>query len=113
MAHAVESAGGARDPGSIFWSGRSPGEGNDSPLQFSCLENPMDGGAWQSTVHGVAKSRTRLNGFTFNSSFLKNIFSLLIYLDAPGLLCGMQVEACGRDPDLGSNQDPYIGSSES
>ena len=40
--------------------GRSPGEGNGDPLQYSCLENPMDGGAWWATVHGVAKSRTRL-----------------------------------------------------
>ena len=46
------------DPGSIPESGRSPGEGNGNPLQYSCLENPMDGGAWQATVHGVAKSRT-------------------------------------------------------
>ena len=44
--------------------GRSPGEGNGIPLQYSCLENPMDGGAWWATVHGVAKSRTRLNDFT-------------------------------------------------
>ena len=40
-------------------------EGNDTPLQYSCLENPMDGGAWQAAVHGVAKSRTRLNDCTF------------------------------------------------
>ena len=40
------------------------GEGNGTPLQYSCLENPMDGGAWWATVHGVAKSRTRLNDFT-------------------------------------------------
>ena len=40
------------------------GEGNGNPLQYSCLENPMDGGAWQATVHGVAKSRTRLSNFT-------------------------------------------------
>ena len=52
------------DLGSIPGSGRSPGEGNDNPLQYSCLENPMDGGAWQATVHGVAKSRTRLSRFT-------------------------------------------------
>ena len=39
----------------------SPGEGNGNPLQYSCLENPMDGGAWRATVHGVTKSRTRLN----------------------------------------------------
>ena len=48
----------AGDPGSIPGLGRSPGEGNGSPIQYSCLENPMDGGAWQATVHGVAKSRT-------------------------------------------------------
>ena len=52
------SAYSAEDPGSIPGSGRSPGEGNGSPLQYSCLENPMDRGAWQATVHGVAKSRT-------------------------------------------------------
>ena len=46
-------------------SGRSPGEGNGSPLQYSCLENPMDGGAWWATAQGVAKSRTRLSDFTF------------------------------------------------
>ena len=40
-----------------------PGEGNGNPLQYSCLENPMDGGAWWATVHGVAKSRTRLSDF--------------------------------------------------
>ena len=46
------------DPGSIPGLGRSPGEGNGNPLQYSCLENPMDAGAWLATVHGVAKSRT-------------------------------------------------------
>ena len=45
----------AGDPGSIPGSGRSPGEGNGNPLQYSCLENLMDRGAWQATVHGVAK----------------------------------------------------------
>ena len=54
------SASNAGDLGSIPGSGRSPGEGNGNPLQYSCLENPMDGGAWWATVHGVAKSRTRL-----------------------------------------------------
>ena len=44
------------DLGSIPGSGRSPGEGNGNPLQYSCLENPMDGGAWWATVHGVAES---------------------------------------------------------
>ena len=41
-----------------------------NPLQYSCLENPMDGGAWQATVHGVSKSRTQLSDFTFTSNFL-------------------------------------------
>ena len=44
-------------------------EGNDTPLQYSYLENPVDGGAWQATVHGVAKSRTRLSDFTFTFHF--------------------------------------------
>ena len=45
------------------------GEGNGTPLQYSCLENPMDGGAWWATVHGVAESRTRLSDFTFTFHF--------------------------------------------
>ena len=45
------------------------GEGNGTPLQYSCLENPMDGGAWWAVVHGVAKSRTRLSNFTFTFHF--------------------------------------------
>ena len=48
----------AGDAGSIPGSGKSPGEGNDNPLQYSCLENPMDRGAWQAKVYGVAKSQT-------------------------------------------------------
>ena len=60
-----ESAWNAGDLGSILGSGRSPGEGNGTPLQYSCLENPVEGGAWWATVHGVAKSRTRLSDFTF------------------------------------------------
>ena len=51
----------AGDPGLIPGLGRSPGEGNGDPLQYSSLENPMDGGAWRATVHGVAKSQTRLS----------------------------------------------------
>ena len=45
------------------------GEGNGTPLQYSCLENPMDGGAWQAPVHGVAKSRAQLSDFTFTFHF--------------------------------------------
>ena len=62
--------------------GRSPGEGNGNPLQYSCLENPMDGGAWWAIAHGVAKSRTRLSDFTFtfqSDSMIQN------GLDGPSL----------------------------
>ena len=55
LKHLLANAG---DLGSIPGLGRSPGEGNGNPLQYSCLENPVDGGAWWATVHGVAKSRT-------------------------------------------------------
>ena len=48
----------AEDPGSIQGSGRSPGEGNGDPLQYSCLENSMDRGTWRAIVHGITKSQT-------------------------------------------------------
>ena len=54
------NAGAVRDTGSISGSGRPPGGGHGSPLQYSCLENPMDRGAWRATVHRVAKSQTWL-----------------------------------------------------
>ena len=70
MAQTVKaSACNAGDPGSIPGSGRSLGEGNGNPLQYSCLENPMDGGAWWATVHAVAKSQTRLSDLTFTFHF--------------------------------------------
>ena len=61
-----ESACNAGDPGLIPGSGRSLGEGNGNPLQYSCLENPMNRGAQWATVHGVAKSRTQLSDFHFH-----------------------------------------------
>ena len=54
------NVGGARDSSSVPGLGRSPGGGNDSPLQYSRLENPMDRGAWQATVRGITKSWTQL-----------------------------------------------------
>ena len=52
----------------LIW-GTSQGEGNGTPLQYSCLENPMDRGAWWATVHGIAEGRTRLSDFTFTFHF--------------------------------------------
>ena len=57
------------DLGLIPGWGRAPGEGNGNPLQYSCLENPMDGGAWWGTVHRVAKSWTRLSDFTHSCMY--------------------------------------------
>ena len=56
-----ESAYNAGDPGSNPGLGRSPGEETSNPLQYSCLQNFMDRGAWQATVHGITKSQTRLS----------------------------------------------------
>ena len=60
-----ESVCSAGDAGSIPVSERSPGERNGNPFQYPCLENSMDEGAWQATVHGVTKSLTRLSNFSF------------------------------------------------
>ena len=69
------SAYNAGDLGSIPGLGRSPGKGNSNPLQYSCLENPMDGRAWWATVPGVAKSWTRLSDFAFFLSLSKKVNS--------------------------------------
>ena len=58
-----ESACSVGEPCSIPGLARCPGKGNGKPLQYSCLENPVDGGAWLATVHGVAKSRARLSNY--------------------------------------------------
>ena len=55
------NAGDPGDTGAITGSGRSPGIGNDNPLQYSCLENSMDRGGWQATVHGATESQTQLS----------------------------------------------------
>ena len=58
------------DPGSIPGSGRSPGEGNSYPLQYSCLENSMDRGTWWATVHGVAKESDMTERLTYIKAHL-------------------------------------------
>ena len=65
------SASNMGDLGSILGLGRSPVEGNVNPLQYSCLENPMDGGAWWATIHGVTKSWTRLSDLTNIDKIIK------------------------------------------
>ena len=71
----LTNAGDVRDVGLISGSGKSPGGGHGNPLQYSCLENPMDRGGWQATVHRLAQSWTRLkllsmHAQTYNIQFL-------------------------------------------
>ena len=72
------SAYNAGAPGSIPGSGRPPGEGNGNPLQYSCLENSMDGGVWWATAHGFAKSWKRLSNVTF--TMLKILRWMLLFV---------------------------------
>ena len=73
--------GDTRDVGLIPGLGRSLGEGNDNPLQYSCLGNPMDRESWRVTVHGVAKNQTGLSDFAFTFHFHGNsIFSFIRHL---------------------------------
>ena len=58
----------AGDPGLILGSGRSPGGGHGNPLQYSCLENPMDRGVWGATIHGVTQSRTQLKRVSMHTA---------------------------------------------
>ena len=95
------------DPGSIPGSGRSPGERNGNPLQYFCLENSMDGGAWWVTVHGVIKSRTRLSNFAFTFHFhalekeMATHSSVLAWripgMGEPGGLLSMGLHRVGHD----------------
>ena len=64
------NAGDLGEEGLIPGSGRSQGEGNNNPLQYFCLGNPMDKGAWESTVHGMAKSQTQLSNQHFHRTFI-------------------------------------------
>ena len=71
-----ESACSVGDPGSILGSGRSPGEGPGNPLHYSCLEHPMDRGAWRATVHGVTKSRKAFNSHL--EFYFYSLFSIIV-----------------------------------
>ena len=99
------SACNAGDLGSIPGQGRSPGERNSNPLQYSCLENSTDRGAWQATVHWVAKSRTRLSYFSF--------FFSGPYQDFPDSSVGKESACNAGDPSstpgLGRSSGKVIG----
>ena len=71
VSQTIESAHNVRDPSSIPGLGRSPGEGNGNPLQYSCLENPMDGRASRATVHSVTKSQTQVHFHFFSYLFYR------------------------------------------
>ena len=90
------SACNAGDVGLIPGLGRSPGEENGNPFQYSCLENPMDGGAWRATVRGVAKSRTRLSDFTslhFIPGLRLQLILLTVGLDSAFLHIGFALNS--------------------
>ena len=83
------------------------GEGNGTPLQYSCLENPVDGGAWWAAVYGVTKSQTRLSDFTFTFHFhslekdMTAHSSILVWkipeMGEPGGLMSMELHRVGHD----------------
>ena len=94
-----ESACNAGDPALIPGSGRVPGEENGNPFQYSSLGNPMDRGAWLATVHGVAKSQTRLStdaciylGFLLDH---RKLLEYWFYVFSP-LVCGMELHSTQR-----------------
>ena len=84
-----ESVCNAGDPGSIPGSRRSPGEVNGNPLQYSCLENPTDRGAWQVTVHEVTQTQTKLKRLSMHAQLHLLLFSLCLCRAAPGLQQGL------------------------
>ena len=92
----------AGDAGKVGWipgSGRFPEGVNGNPLQYSCMENPMDGGAWLATICGAAKSRTRLSDFTFLSCGLQE--------DSSDSIC-----KAARDTDVKNRLSDSVGEGE-
>ena len=84
------------DMGSVPALGRSPGGGNGNPLQYSCLENPMDRGAWWATVHGVAKSWTRLKQLSTHALFTQIKHKKNKYKNKEGIF-SFTVQSLGND----------------
>ena len=73
------NAGDAREVGSTHWLRRSPGEGNGNPLQYSCLENSMDRGAWWATVHGVTKESDMTEHAHMCALFYSSLSDIIIF----------------------------------
>ena len=89
----------------ILGLGRSPGRGHGNPLQSSCLENPMDRGAWWATVHRVAKSRTQLNDLAHTCSLLAGVVDAILHGLCPHSRTTHSFHytcECGMDPTLES-----------
>ena len=91
VAQMVESACNVGDPGSIPGSGRSPGEGNGNPLQWSCQENPLDGGAWQATVHGSQR---------VEHDWATSLFTFISVIDSCSLKCGQRTTSSSTTWEL-------------
>ena len=79
------------------------GEGNGTPLQYSCLENPMDRGAWKAAVHGVAEGRTQLSNFTFNFHFHALEKGMATHSNVLAWRISGTAEPCGL-PSMGSHR---------
>ena len=96
--------------------GRSPWKENSNPFQYSCLENPVDGGAWRATVHSVAKSQTQLRDFTIcNQSILKEINPVRTVAEAEApVLWPPDVKnwLTGKEPDAGKDWRQEKGTTE-
>ena len=104
------NAGDIRDTGSIPGLGKSPGGEHGNPLQYSCLENPMDRGTWWATVHGVAKSQTRLKQLsTHPCSSLSGVW----YLQDPSSPAGPEQKPHLLGAASGQDRDPLPESDRS
>ena len=101
-----ESACNTEDLGSIPGLGRSPGEENGNPLQYSYLENPMDRRAWWAAVHGVAKSRTRLK--RLSSRVPNRIIQLITKAQSAPWWLNYQMQEVGEFVNAGSGIYPHI-----
>ena len=103
----LANAGDRREVGSVSRLGRSLGGGDSNPLQYSCLEIPMDRGAWQATVLGITKSQTELSDFHFISLCFIDLLSILLRCnDFTGIQEAIVEQSSSRPPN--SDYDPFF-----